>query len=116
MGRAFAGGNGAVVTVLTRVHGLAMIERYQHRNPNVGGMTGLAEISGYRMGSGFVRRICAGMTCRASIGGLVMWERDNEWRPNIRGMTGIALFTGQWMSTGFVCSGADTVMTIGVVT
>ena len=111
MGRAFAGGNGAVVTVLARVHGLAMIERYQHRNPNVGGMTSLAEISGYRMGSGFVRRICAGMTCRASIGGLVMWERDNEWRPNIRGMTGIALFTGQWMSTGFVCSGADTIMT-----
>ena len=65
----FAAGDGAVMTVLTQVGGLAMIQRYDIGIPSrAGGMAGLANIGGHRMGSRFVGGVGTGMTGGTGIG------------------------------------------------
>ena len=69
-------GNGAIMTVLTHIRGLAMIKWYYIALPSrTSGMAGFTHIGGYRMRRRFIGGIGSSMTGSTGIGGLIVRER-----------------------------------------
>ena len=76
MCRTFAGGNRAIMTVLTQIRGLTVIHRQHKALPSRAcGMAGFAQIGSHWVHRGFIGRVGSSMTRQTGIGALIVRER-----------------------------------------
>ena len=74
--RTFTGGHRAIMTVLTQIRGLTVINRQHKALPSrASGMAGFTQIGSDRVRRGFIGGIGSSMTGRTGIGGLIVRER-----------------------------------------
>ena len=90
-----AGGDSPVMTVLTYISCLSMVDGHYVTLPAwAGGMTGLARLGGDRMSGRLVGGIGAGVARGATVAGLIVREWRHKRQPQICRMTQLAAFGG----------------------
>ena len=111
-----ARGDGTVMTVLTGIRGLAVVDGLERRQPTAAtGMAGFAQIGGDRMVARFARGHGAVVATLAAVSGLTVID-GTQGVPVVAGMTSLTHIAGDGMSTGLKGGATDPIVTAGLGT